>query len=262
MFGGDLIEILDDFQIIEHKFDRSIEHIRIYPICDLHKGDKHANIARWRIQKKKILTEQNSFCVLDGDLLNTATKTGKSDPYNEVASPHEQKEWLIEELGDLVEADKILCVLPGNHEDRVKKDSDQYILWDVSRVLGIGHLYRQNLAFLSLHVGERSDGRQIAYSGLVTHGKSKNKDVKYTGYYDNIDFYIFAHLHDLEAGKKFKGVYDPYNKKITFRQYAVVNASAFLDYGGYAANGLYQPSFYVENYIELNGRKKDMKVTI
>lgn len=251
---------LDDFQIIEHVFDRETEKIRIYPICDLHKGDKNANIARWQVQKKKIMSEPNSYAVLLGDMLNTATKTGVSDTYNEEISPHEQKEWLIEDLADIKR--KILCIMPGNHENRLKKDSDQYIIWDVARVLGLESVYRQNVAFLSIHVGEKSNKKQIFYSGLVSHGKSKTKDTKYTGFYDNMDFYVYGHLHELEAGKKFKGVYDVHNKRITFRPYAVVNASAFLDYGGYAVNALYQPSFYVENYIELDGRTKDIRVTI
>lgn len=198
--------------------------------------------------------------MLNGDLANTATKTGVSDVYNEVLSPHEQKEWLIEELSDY--KDRILCILPGNHEKRVKKDSDQYILWDVARVLGLEKVYRQNIAFLSIHLGKGKNGKQIGYSGIVSHGKSKTKDDKYAGFYDNVDFYIYGHLHDLEAGKKFKGVFDPRNKKISFRSYAVLKASPMLDYGGYAVNNLYQPSFYIENYMDLNGRKKDFKLTI
>ncbi len=229
-------------------------------MSDIHIGDRNANIERFKAQKKKILSEEHSYVVLHGDLLNTATKTGVSDCYNEKLSPREQKEFLIDELVEI--KDRILCIMPGNHENRVKKDSDQYVIWDVSRVLGIESVYRQNIAFLSIHLGKQRNGKPIHYSGLVTHGRSKTKDAKYTGYYDNIDFYIYGHLHDLEAGKKFKGYFDPRNKRITFRPYAIVNASAFLNYGGYAVNSLYQPSFYVENYIELDGKTKDMKVVI
>lgn len=258
--GADVLNIPGDFEIIEHRFDRDVDKIRIYSLPDIHFGDSHCNIAAWRAQKKKIMSEPNSYIVMPGDLLNTATKTGKSDTYNEKISPHDQKEFLADELQDI--AKKMLCILPGNHEDRVKKDSDQYIVWDVCRILGIESVYRQNAAFVSVHLGQGKNGKQIQYSGIATHGKSKAKDTRFTGYNDGIDFYIFAHLHTLEAGKHFKTVFDPQNKRVTFRPYAVIHSSTFLDYGGYSVNNLYQPSFYVENYIELDGTRKDMKVVI
>lgn len=253
--------ILNDFEMIEHTFSNDVDKIRIYPINDIHIGDKHADLNSFRRQKNKILTEKNSYIILVGDLLNTATKSGKSDVYNEAYSIHEQKDILIDELKPL--KDKILCILPGNHENRVKKDSDTYILWDIAQILQIPHLYRQNTAFLNIKLGwDKQHNRTYQYAGLCMHGNSKAKDDKYAGYYDNIDFYCYAHLHQLQAGKYFKGVFDSRNKKVTFRPYAVINASTFLNYGGYAVNGQYQPSFYCENYIELYGDKKDMKVTI
>lgn len=194
-------------------------------------------------------------------MANNATKTGKSDVYNEECSPREQKDWLADELQEL--KDRILCIVPGNHENRSKKDSDVYMLWDVARILHLEHLYRQNVAFINIKLGwDKQHQRPYQYAGLCMHGNSKTKDDKYTGYYDGIDFHCYGHLHQLQAGKYFKGVFNPRNKRVTFRQYAVINASTFLNYGGYAVNGQYQPSFYVENYIELYGDKKDMKVTI
>jgi len=257
--GGGLL-LKNDFEIIEHKFPREQKQLKVYVMADLHKGSQHFDEKSWLEFKHKLMTEPDSYAVLNGDLLDVATKTSKTNVYNQAMSVNEQQCWLEGELADIKH--KVLCIINGNHEERVRKDSDYHILFNAAKVAGIGHLYRENIAFLSIHLGEGKNNKQIYYSGLATHGNSKTADSKFCTYFDGVDFYIYSHVHNVSSERKFKGVCDPYNKRITFRPYVQLVSSAFLDYAGYAVRKQYQPALYSENYIRLDGNRKNMEVTI
>jgi len=70
----------------------------------------------WSDFKKKLLNEPNSYITVAGDMMNNGLKNSVTNVYQETMRPRDQKKWLVEQLRDV--KDKILCVVPGNHENR------------------------------------------------------------------------------------------------------------------------------------------------
>jgi hypothetical protein len=55
---------------------------------------------------------------------------------------------------------------------------------------------------------------------------------------------------------------DTHNNKVSFKPFKVVSSTAWLDFGGYAAQKMLLPSSHAPQVITLCGNKKEIKVTM
>jgi hypothetical protein len=158
-----------DYIPLEYTFNKDII---IRPIFDVHVGTILFNLKEWKKFKKQILSTPNMYIVIGGDLADNATKNSKGNCYKNVLQPSLQKQWLIEQLTGL--EDRILCVIPGNHEINRGKEEDNNILYDVCVALKITDKYRENIGFIKIKLGKREGYRQT-YAIAVTHGEGSEK---------------------------------------------------------------------------------------
>ncbi len=129
-----------DFEPIVYDFPDN-KDIVIYPISDVHIGAQECMVKVWTDFKKKLLSEPNSYITIAGDMMNNGLKNSVTNVYQETMRPREQKKWLVEQLMDI--KDKILCVVPGNHENRNDKEVDNNPLYDVCCKLDIEDKFRE-----------------------------------------------------------------------------------------------------------------------
>ena len=102
------------------EFKTKHNDIYIYPLGDVHIGDKgftDASEEKLKGYIDFIKKTPNAFAILQGDLLNCATRISKSSPF-------EQKMDLKDQIAKAVELlkpikDKILGAIDGNHETRM-----------------------------------------------------------------------------------------------------------------------------------------------
>ena len=102
------------------EFKTKYNDIYIYPIGDTHIGDKgftDVSEAKLKGYIDFIKKTPNAFAILQGDLLNCATRVSKSSPF-------EQKMDLKDQIAKAVELlkpikNKILGAIDGNHEQRI-----------------------------------------------------------------------------------------------------------------------------------------------
>lgn len=92
-------------------------NLKIYVISDTHLGDENSDIELLRQIINFIKDTPECYCILLGDILNTATKNSKSDIYSETLNISQAQKLAIELLTPI--KDKILAMVPGNHENRV-----------------------------------------------------------------------------------------------------------------------------------------------
>ena len=97
-------------KLIVHELSDSFDTLEIYPLMDLHIGDKKTDTVLFYKFIQHILEQPNRYMTIQGDLMNNATKSSVSNVYEETMNPHEQKKWLIHELKCV--KDRILCVVP------------------------------------------------------------------------------------------------------------------------------------------------------
>ena len=101
---------------IRARLPDTIGALKIEVMADLHIGDAHCDLPLIRERLKSVQEEPDTALILNGDILNNATKTSVSDCYSEVLPPMEQIQRAVE-LFEPVK-DKILAVTTGNHERR------------------------------------------------------------------------------------------------------------------------------------------------
>ena len=258
----DLIPIVKDCE--------AQKDITIYPICDLHYGSRQFMGKKWDAFVSRICSENNSYIVVAGDLMNNALKSSVSNVYEETCRPAEQKRWLAEQLEPI--KGKILCGCGGNHERRSTKDADDDPLYDVFCKLDVEERYRENAAFLILRIGggdnSKTSKTRPTYTFCVTHGSgggmyigsSGNKLERYGSIIDGLDCLVTGHTHKPLTFPVGKLRIDPQNKKVSQTQFTVVQATSWLEYGGYPIQKMLTPTAHCLAEIRLSAVGKQIRV--
>lgn len=230
--------MLSDFTLIKHKFDNEPK-INVYPLGDVHIGSKECNmelLAKWRTI---VENDPNGKVVIIGDMMNMGLKNSRSNVYEEILTPMQQKEVCYEFLKPI--KDKILAGCSGNHEYRNVREVGTNPLYDVFCRLGIEDRYRENACFLKVTVGKCGKNPNI-YGVVLTHGKSKNKDLDWTYAVDGADLFISGHTHlgtHQPCGKIRIDLTHETVKSIGYQHIVVL---PFQEYGSYAMRDKYKPT--------------------
>lgn len=257
--------MLSDFEIITHSFpDR--EDCMIIPISDVHLGAAEHLAKEWEDFRNKVLAHPGVKLLLCGDLINNATRSSVSNVFEETMRPREQKRAMVEMLTPL--RDRILCAVSGNHERRSGKDADDDITYDIMCKLDLEDLYRENIAFLRIQMGnKKGDGtKNPTYTLAVTHGAGAgmplNRNERFGYAIDGLDCLVVGHSHKPMVSQPAKIKIDPYNNKVSIKPFKVVTATSWLGWGGYAAQKMLLPSSHCPQTITLCGKRKEIIVTM
>lgn len=261
--------IKDDFELIVKHLPQN-DDIKIYPIADIHVAAKNSMRKKFTSFVDGLAKEPNAYIVLDGDLLNNATKDSISFGYDDDMTPSQEKIWISNQLEKV--ADRILMAVPGNHECRSSKSVDAHLIEDICTNIGIRDLYRENAAFLKLQIGDiKGQGsKNPTYTvGMVhgaggggTFGAAVNRNVNFAYGFDGLDVLITAHFHKSFGAKPAKLVIDKHNNKITQKPFACVGTSSWLLFGGYALKAMMRPSANDVQTIYCYGNRKQVEVRL
>lgn len=252
--------------MISHKI-KEFPFIEIYPICDLHVGSKEFQEAEFQKTSRYIMAEPNRFVVLAGDIVDNGVKSSVTSPYEALMQPREQRIYAAELLYPLVS--RVLCVVPGNHCYRSIKDVDADPMEIIASKLNIEHLYRPDIAFLKLDVGERTDHtkRPPRYCVAVTHGAG-NGSLLGAGLSKSesfalslgVDLMITGHSHRPSTAPTTRLECDMGKGVMVSREVRIMIATGWLSYGGYPARKMLKPLPIRPNHAILNGREFDISV--
>jgi len=265
--GGEVLT--DDLIPIIHKFPNG-QDIKVFPISDLHVGSPQFDSKKWDVFRAKLISEPHSRIVICGDMMNNGIKSSKSNCYEEVMRPAQQKSWLIEQLKPV--ADRILCGCSGNHEQRSVKETDQNPLYDVFVKLDIEHLYREYACFMTTRFGTDKHQHGLTrptYNTIVTHGSgggvtigaAANRASRFGMAIDGADLMILGHSHRSMSYPEAKLRIDPHNNKISVQQFRVIIATSWLHYGGYPIGMMLPPTAYVLQEAVYSSDFKQIRVT-
>lgn len=249
-------------QTIKVELDKSLDSIEIYTLADWHIGDKYCNISEIKDTLNYIKNTPNAYAILNGDLMNNATKQSVSDCYAEEMKPQEQ----LQTLCDLIEPikDKVLFITQGNHEARTYKTDGIDLTAIMAKQLGIYDKYARVGGVLFLRFGEdRKHHRRMCYTFYITHGSGggKKEGGKANGLCDlasivDTDIYIHAHTHLPMVIKENFYRLDNKNSCVTEIEKLFVNSAATLSYGGYGQQFKFKPANTTSPIIYLDGHKK------
>lgn len=258
-------------EVIKRTIDGDFKELVLYPIADTHWADPHSNHKRIMEDIAYIRDNPNVFCILNGDLMNCAIKSSISDCYGETLSPMQELTKCVEIFAPI--AHKVICVVPGNHEERHYKTNGIDITRLFCRELHIEDRYSPTVAFVFLRFGHQTDtsrrNRPMLYTMYVTHGngggrKDGGKIQRLADYATicDADIYIAGHTHLGASFKKGFARANPTQSSITYGTHLFVNTCSSLEYGGYGERGGFDVPCLDRPIITLNGTRKEMRATI
>lgn len=224
-----------------HRFDKDIV---VYPLADVHYGSVEHNEAAWNATCKEILEQDNAYVILGGDLVNNSIRNSVgAGVYTDTKTPMEQKMWMAEMLEPL--RSRVLAILPGNHEMRSFKETGSEMTFDVACKLNIEDLFRFNMVFMNIKIGDDSHS---SYNFAITHGTgggstgaAVNRNERF-GNIDGLDCFIVGHNHKGAVTRPSKLVIDPKRGMVYQKEYLVVSMVSWMEYGGYAMSKMLLPS--------------------
>ena len=238
--------------------------IEIHTFADEHIGDENSDIKRVLQRIEYVKNTPNAYCILNGDIIDNATKTSIGDTYSQVFNPMEQLEKAVELFKPI--KDKILCITHGNHENRTYKKEGINISKLIASQLGLSDRYTPTSATLFVRFGKGSGDihyRKIAYTIYVLHGngggrKEGAKAIRLAdmaGIIDT-DIYIHSHTHLPMIMKQAFHRIDARSSTVALVDKLFVNTAANLTYGGYGEANAFKPSSTDTPVIYLSGVKK------
>jgi len=218
--------------------------IQILPLGDMHIGDGNCDLDSIKTCIEYIKNTENCYTILNGDLMNNALKSSKSDSYLETMTMEQEQDLLIELLKPI--KDKILYMTQGNHEYRTSLLVGIDPLRSIARELGLlaNGRYSDNTYFLTLLMGKRNGESDIknTYTIFGMHGSGGGRRIGGTAnsledmasIVPNADLYIHSHTHQQLNFTKPIFVYNQNNKELEYHNRVFYNTNSFVKYGGYA----------------------------
>ena len=247
--------------------------LEIHTFADEHIGDEHCDLKRLQERIEYVKNTPNAYCIMNGDILDNATKTSIGDTYTQEFNPMEQLQRAVD-LFDCIK-DKILCITHGNHENRTYKKEGINLSYLIAKQLGLDDRYSPTSVVLFIRFGQlprgtkRGNERKVCYTIYALHGsgggrKEGAKAIRLADMASVIDtdIYIHSHTHLPMVMKQAFHRIDVHNNSVSKVDKLFVNTAANLHYGGYGEAGEFKPSSLETPVIYLNGRKKDFRATL
>ena len=235
----------------------TLDSIELHVFADEHIGDEHRDLPRLRERIKYVAEKENAFCVLNGDIIDNATKTSIGDTYAQEFNPMEQLKVAVELFSPL--KDKTLAITHGNHEARTYRKEGIDLSYLLASQLGLTDRYSPTAALLFLRFGKAKSGkketngsgkvRKICYTFYLLHGsgggrKEGAKAIRLADMASIVDCDVYIHSHTHLPMIMKQGFYriDTRNSTVEFVNKLFVNTAANLNYGGYGEAQEFKPA--------------------
>ena len=258
-------------KVIKIDLPRDLKQIEIHTFADEHLGDMCCDVKRLLQRVDYVKNTPTAYCILNGDIIDNATRNSVGDTYTQVLSPMEQLHRAIEIFEPI--KDKIFCITQGNHENRTYKSEGINLSALMASQLGLAERYTVTSAILFVRLGELNDGRKetngsgqrrkVCYSIYTLHGSGggRKEGGKVNRLADlasiiDADVYIHSHTHLPVVMKQSFYRIDVRNSTVGIAEKLFVNTASNLDYGGYGEAQAYKPSSKETPVIYLSGTKK------
>lgn len=257
-------------ECIKVDLPRDLKSVELHTLADLHLGDAHCDMSLVGERIRHIKETPNAYCILNGDLMNNATKTSVSDSYAERLTPMQQ----INEAVSLIEPirHKVLAITSGNHELRTYRKEGIDLTEVMARELRLGEKFSPESALIFLRFGEFSkaeskgsgENRRVCYViyGIHGTGGGRKEGAKAIRLADlaaivDADIYIHSHTHLPMVFREAFFRTDTRNSSVAHVDKLFVNTGATLEYGGYGRRYEFKPSSKRSPVIYLSGTRKE-----
>ena len=180
------------------EFYSNAEKVKIVLIADIHYGSKECDVTVLEKAVNTVLSEPNTYAIINGDLCDNAIKDSVGNVYDD-SKPMDQLNTIVKALEPIKE--KIICVTCGNHERRTSKVAGIDIMALACTQLGLLDKYDENGVVVIARIGPKP--KKKCYTIFVTHGTGGgrtaggkvNRLLQLSSIVD-ADIYVHAHTHE------------------------------------------------------------------
>ena len=256
---------------IKIKLDCAKNTFKLVVLGDLHIGDPLCDLDLIKSAIDYVKKNKDCYVILNGDLINNALKSSKSDSYLEQMTIEQEQDLLIELLEPI--KNRILVMATGNHEYRTELLAGINPLKAVALALGIKNKlvkdsYVLNIAFGSNSGNSGCPNNYIVYGTHGGHGGGRRAGATANALQDmalvrpDMDLYVHSHTHTKIAYNDIIFLYNRKVKRTIEHQRTFYNTNAFLKYGGYAEKKGYKPTDRFPSALVVTAtRTKDGMIT-
>lgn len=255
------------------------DHAYLLVLGDLHVGDKafgKESRRKLRGYIEWVKEHPNARIILNGDLLNVATRVSKTSPFEQDMTLEEQ----ISTVASFLEPvkDRIIGAVMGNHCKRIADFAGFDPTISILTLLGLSpaETYFKHCGVIKVKVGKKKRGTKessrIAYTVVFHHttgggkliGSKLNRiDVMRNSTVGNADIYFGSHNHSLSTAIVSRNEYNPYSETIEQRKQVLVSCGGYLEWNdSYAEAGQLEPMELGSPRVRLDGKKKDLRVSL
>lgn len=186
--------MVNDLTVIVKSFPHDWPKLRLYAIGDCHVGAENFNEAALKKKIQIIRDDPYGVVTLCGDLGDFGLRSSVTNPLRATMGPAEQVDYIYELFEPI--KNKIVSAVPGNHEQRLVKETGIDPLLSLCCRWHCEDVYRENVAILKLLFGHYSNGKQQnAFIGITTHGSSIRKHQRFIACFQPIDWAVAGHSH-------------------------------------------------------------------
>ncbi|MCC6743439.1 MAG: hypothetical protein IT175_06225 [Acidobacteria bacterium] len=244
----------DEIPVIFRDYSGEDKHY-VYPLGDVHKGASTHDAELWRQWLGYLEDRECTSLLGTGDFLNAAIIGSKSDVYDERMTVGDAKRQVRDELRPLAEAGRIDGLAPGNHEGRISRAVGDCPILDICDTLRVPYI--PAAALIVYRVGD------VEYEVYMRHGSGMGQSLAAldkSRLVVRADVFITGHVHNqaTRAGDIFERRGDMMER----RKWYAVSSGSFLGYEKYAAERGYPPGRLGAPRIYLDGRRRDVHVSI
>lgn len=260
-------------KIIKCELPAELTQIEIHTFADEHIGDENCDMQRLKDRIKYVEETPNTYCIINGDIMDNATKTSIGDTYTQTHNPMEQIENAVELFSSIKH--KTLAITHGNHEARTYRKEGIDMSAIMAARLGLLDKYSPTSALIFLRFGKYSNNRKesngsgnvrkVCYTIYMLHGsgggrKEGAKAIRLADMASIIDADIYIHSHTHLGMIMRQGFHriDTRNNAVAIVDKLFVNTASNLNYGGYGEAQEFKPSSKETPVIYLNGQRKEM----
>lgn len=249
-------------KVIKERLSTELKSLELHIFADEHIGDDNCDLARLKERIEYVATHENAYCVLNGDILDYASRSSIGDIEARQFNIMEQIEKGVELFSPI--KDKIIAITSGNHEGRAYRKEGIDISKIIALQLGLEKKYSATSAFIFLRFGTESHRkRPMCYTIYMLHGsgggrKEGAKAIRLADMASIVDADIFIHSHTHLPMIMKQGFFrvDTANSAVANCTKLFVNTSSNLNYGGYGEAQEFKPNSTDTPIIYLNGTKK------
>ncbi len=254
-----------------HELDTEFDTVDLPPISDAHYGNPLFSMKHLK-RTLEFLSRPNAYSLLNGDLCESTLRTSKGEIFQQVGSPEDQRDKMIELLYPY--RNKFLGAVDGNHEDRIWREAGIHIVKDIARALGIPYRPEGLLHKISFGNGNRRQPHKPWVFWLYhTHGyggartkAAKAVKVERLATWIHANCYLMSHDHVVNVAPDVYFLPDPRTKlekdskggltgfkvgRIIAHRRMLVKTNAYLKWGGYAEFGGFPPTDMATPLVKL-----------